>query len=117
MGYHPAMDSPLYFGGAIVLGAFLWFFCAYLCYVTAPKKHRRPVTWLILGIVFGPLAFAVLYLMPKGGVVPDTKTGAAASTGSASSGQAGGTGASHEHGGTGTKTQADLYEVPHKHKK
>jgi hypothetical protein len=113
------MDSTLYFGGAIVLGAFLWFFCAYLCYITAGKKHRRPVTWLILGIVFGPFAFAALYLMPKGGLAPAPASSGSASHGSSAAGGSGGGAPANESGAQhgGTKTQADLYEVPHKHKK
>ncbi len=111
------MDSTLYFGGAIALGAFLWFFCAYLCYITAPKKHRRPVTWLILGIVFGPFAFAALYLMPKGNLAPTHAASGSATHGSSGTG-AGGGAPDHESGAQhgGTKTQADLYEVPNKHK-
>ncbi len=107
------MDSSLYFGGALVLGAFLWFFCAYLCYITAGKKHRRPVTWLILGIFFGPIAFAALYLMPKGNLAP-----AGATSASAGRGSTGDAAPTHESGAQhgGTKTQADLYEVPNKHK-
>jgi uncharacterized membrane protein YedE/YeeE len=122
MGYHAAMDSSLYFGGAIVLGAFLWFFCAYLCYVTAGQKHRRPVTWLILGIIFGPIAFAVLYMMPKGNLAPAHNASTSAAQGSTGQGTTAAATSAHEHGSehdaehAGTKTQADLYEVPHKHK-
>ena len=112
------MDSTLYFGGAIALGAFLWFFCAYLCYITAPKKHRRPITWLILGIVFGPFAYAALYLMPKGHLAPAHAASGSAGHGSNAGGGTGGSAPDDESGAQhgGTKTQADLYEVPHKHK-
>jgi hypothetical protein len=65
------MDTPLLIGtGFVVLGFFVWLFCAYLCYTTAPRFRRRPVTWLILGIVFGPFALFALYLLPKGHVQP-----------------------------------------------
>ena len=89
-------------------GGFIWFFCAYLAYVTAGQRHRRPLTWGILGIIFGPIALFAVYLMPR-----------ATSTGRARRQRP----SRHDHAGTArrphapTKTQADLYEVPkHKHK-
>ncbi len=61
------MDTPTLVGtGFVVLGLFLWLFCAYLCYQAAPRFNRRPVTWAILGVIFGPFALFALYLMPKG---------------------------------------------------
>ena len=63
------MDTPTLVGTEfVVLGAVVWIFCAYLAYQTAPKFHRRPGTWGILGIVFGPFALFALYLLPKGHV-------------------------------------------------
>ena len=59
------MDVTPYFGGALILGFVVWLLCAYLCYQAAPRFRRRPVTWLILGLVFGPFALFALYLMPK----------------------------------------------------
>jgi hypothetical protein len=99
-------DMPIYYGGALILGAVIWFLCAYLAYQTAGQRQRRPLTWGILGIVFGPIALAAVYLMPKGNLVP--ATGAAAAT----------PGTAHDLAAHGqTKSQADLYEVPkHKHK-
>jgi len=98
---------PLYFGGALILGAFVWFFCAYLCYMGAGQRGRTPLNWGILGIVFGPIALFALYLMPHGH--------------GHSHGSAGSSGGSHggEHKttqGHQSQSQADLYEVP-KHKK
>ncbi len=103
---------PVYYGGALILGAVIWFLCAYLAYQTAGQRHRRPLTWGILGIVFGPIALAAVYLMPKGNLVPAGSAAASTTPGTA-----------HDpagHGSTAhgqTKSQADLYEVPkHKHK-
>ena len=92
---------PLYFGGALILGAFVWFFCAYLCYIGARQRGRTPLNWGIIGIVFGPIALFALYLMPHGH--------------SASGGSSGGAGHKAQQGHQ-SQSQADLYEVP-KHKK
>ena len=103
----PAMD--IYFGGALILGAFVWFFCAYLCYVGARQRNRTPLNWGILGIVFGPIALFALYLMPHG------HSSAAKASSSGSHTHPDGT-VHHEAHGHQTQSQADLYEVP-KHKK
>jgi hypothetical protein len=63
--------ETIYYGGAVILGLFVWLFCAYLAYQAAPRFHRRPRNWLILGIIFGPFALFALYLMPKGNVKPE----------------------------------------------
>ena len=64
-----AMDPTFLIGsGLVILGAVVWIFCAYLAYQTAPKFGRRPLTWGILGIIFGPFALFALYLLPKGHV-------------------------------------------------
>ena len=61
------IDTPTLLGtGFLVLGAFVWVFCAVLAYETAPKRGRRGLTWGILGIIFGPLALFALYLLPQG---------------------------------------------------
>ncbi len=89
----PVMPD-LYFIGAITLGVFLWFFCAYVCYLQAGRRRRRPLTWGILGIVFGPIALFALMLMPRGNLGAEAEGG-------------------HVSGPKGqTKTQAELYEVP-----
>jgi hypothetical protein len=89
----------IYYAGGLILGGVVWFLCAYYCYQVAPRFHRRPRNWAILGVLFGPIALMVLYVLPKGNVVSDKGRGA-------------------EPGKPGTKhdRQADLYEVPKKHK-
>jgi len=86
------MDTPTLIGtGFALLGLVLWILCAYLAYRQAPRFGRRPVPWLVLGIVFGPIALMALYVLPKG----------------------------HEpqHGAhKSSDPRADLYEVPHKKK-
>jgi multisubunit Na+/H+ antiporter MnhB subunit len=94
------MDTPTLVGtGFVVLGAVIWVLCAYYCYQVAPKFHRRASIWAVLGILFGPLALMALYVLPKGNVVSDKGRGA-------------------EPGRPGTKRdkQAEMYEVPKKHK-
>ena len=86
-----------YFGG-IILGTVLWILCAYYCYQVAPRFGRTARNWAILGIVFGPIALMVLYILPKGHHVSDKGRGA----------QPGQAGKKHD-------SQADLYEVPKKH--
>ncbi len=76
--------------GFVGLGLFIWFFCAYVAYQKAPERGRTPRNWLILGIVFGPIALMALYVMaPK----PRAKSKATA-----------------QH----RDPRADLYEVPKK---
>ena len=105
----PAM--PVGYVGAMILGGFVWFFCAYLAYMAAKQRHRRPLTWAILGIFFGPFALFAVYLMPPGHVHeghPATVDAHDHGTGTAH----------HEAHGHQSPTQADLYEVPkdkHKH--
>jgi len=89
--------EPMYTGGLVILGGVVWVLCAYYCYQVAPRFHRRARNWAILGIVFGPIALMVLYVLPKGNVVSDKGRGA-------------------EPGRPGTKhdPRGDLYEVPKK---
>ena len=68
----PAMDvdstTMLVGTGLFGLALFVWIFCAYLAYQTAPKRGRRAGVWAALAIVFGPLALFALYVMaPKAG--------------------------------------------------
>jgi hypothetical protein len=87
------MDTPTLLGtGFVALAAFVWFFCAYLAYQTAPKRGRRAVTWGILGVVTGPFALFALYLLPRGHVESHQAT----------------------HTKSRADTQAALYEVPKK---
>ena len=63
------MDPTFLIGsGLVILGGIVWIVCAYLAYQTAPKFGRRPLTWGVLGIIFGPFALFALYLLPKGHV-------------------------------------------------
>jgi hypothetical protein len=97
--------EPIYTGGLLILGAVVWVVCAVYAYRGAPKFGRRAGVWGALGIVFGPIALMVLYILPK-------KHGSGSgSSGSGSSGS----GSSHDPGSSHKKTQAELYEVP-KHK-
>jgi hypothetical protein len=57
--------SPIYTGGIIIVGAVLWIVCAVYAYRHAPDLGRTPLTWGILGIIFGPIALMVMYLLPK----------------------------------------------------
>jgi len=93
--------EPVYFGGALILGAVVWVVCAVYAYQGARKFGRRPAVWGALGIVFGPIALMILYILPK-------------QHGSGSSGSSGASGSSGS-GSSHKTTQADLYEVP-KHK-
>jgi hypothetical protein len=86
------MDTPTLVGtGFVILAGFIWIFCAYLAYQTAPKFGRGAGTWAVLGVIFGPIALMVLYILPKHQPAP-------------------GHGASHKH----EDAQAALYEVPKK---
>jgi len=103
--------------GLFIIGGAVWFICAYLAYVTAGKKRRRPLTWGILGIFFGPLAFAAVYVMPPGDMPVHHQPEAANDRGAAGHdhGTAGHEGSSHHPSHGQTQEQADNYEVPHKH--
>jgi multisubunit Na+/H+ antiporter MnhB subunit len=90
--------EPIYTGGLLILGAVVWFLCAYYCYQVAPRFHRNARNWAILGVFFGPIALMVLYVLPKGNYVSDKGSGAVP----------GKAGSSHHD------TRADLYEVPKK---
>jgi drug/metabolite transporter (DMT)-like permease len=83
------MDPFFYGAGLVIVGAVVWVVCAIYAYRGAPARRRNPVTWAILGVIFGPFALFALYLLPKGK-------------------HAGGS-------GDGNKDpRADLYEVPKK---
>ena len=89
----------VYYAGGLILGAVIWALCAYYCYQVAPRFHRRPRNWAILGIIFGPIALMVLYVLPKGNVVTDKGRGAVP----------GKPGTKHQ-----SSKQAELYEKPRK---
>ncbi len=106
--------------GLFIIGGAVWFICAYLAYVTAGKKRRRPLTWGILGIFFGPLAFAAVYVMPPGDMPAHHQQEAAHDHGAAGHDHGAAThdheASSHDPSHGQTQAQADNYEVPHKHK-
>jgi hypothetical protein len=103
------MDQPTLIGtGFFILAAVVWVLCAYYCYQVAPKFHRNPVTWGILGIIIGPIALMLLYILPKGHKVSDKGRGAVPGHPGSTPG--------HPSSSTRHDTQADLYEVPHKKK-
>ena len=98
--YTPDMDTPTLVGtGFVVLGGVIWLLCAYYCYQVAPRFGRRAGVWGILGILFGPIALMILYVLPKGHHVSDK-----------------GSGRSRARPATKHDRQAELYEVPKKHK-
>jgi hypothetical protein len=86
----------VYYAGGFILAAVVWVVCAYMAYQTAPKFGRGAGTWGVLGIIFGPIALMILYILPK--------HEPAAGHGSATAAHA-----------TQKDRQAELYEVPKKH--
>ena len=107
--------------GLFIIGGAVWFICAYMAYATAKQKRRRPLTWGILGIFFGPIAFAAVFMMPPGNMPSQhEETAAAHDHGSGShehpAGSADHDGSGHNPSHGQTQAQADNYEVPHKHK-
>jgi multisubunit Na+/H+ antiporter MnhB subunit len=59
------MDATLVGTGFVVLAAVVWVVCAVYAYQNAPKFGRNAVLWLILTLIFGPLALMFLYVLPK----------------------------------------------------
>lgn len=60
------MDTPTLIGtGFVVLGLVVWIVCAIYCYRMAPTFGRSAGLWAVLGIIFGPIALMILYVMPK----------------------------------------------------
>jgi hypothetical protein len=65
------VDTPTLIGtGLFVLGAVVWVVCAIYAYRMAPGFGRRAWTWAILGIIFGPIALMILYVLPKKPALP-----------------------------------------------
>ena len=50
------MDATLVGTGFVVLAAVVWVVCAVYAYQNAPKFGRNAILWLILTLIFGPLA-------------------------------------------------------------
>jgi hypothetical protein len=57
--------DPLLGTGLFILGAVVWFVCAIYAYRMAPGFGRSAVTWGFLGILLGPIALMILYVLPK----------------------------------------------------
>ena len=55
----------VYYAVGFILAAVVWVLCAYMAYQTAPKFGRWAGTWGVLGIIFGPIALMILYILPK----------------------------------------------------
>jgi len=84
------VDTPTLIGtGFVILGLVVWVVCAIYAYRNAPRFGRSPVRWGILGIIFGPIALMILYVLPKGHRESSGSTGR-------------------------SDPQAELYEVPRK---
>lgn len=65
------MDTPLLIGtGLFILGAVVWVVCAIYAYRMAPGFGRRAWAWGILGIILGPIALMILYVLPKKPALP-----------------------------------------------
>ena len=85
------MDTGFLIGsGLFILGAVVWVVCAIYCYRMAPTFGRSAGLWAVLGVIFGPIALMILYVLPKHAPLPG-------------------------HGKRSrADTQAALYEKPHK---
>ena len=60
------MDTPTLIGtGLFILGAVVWVVCAIYCYRMAPTFGRSAGLWAVLGVIFGPIALMILYVLPK----------------------------------------------------
>ena len=59
------MEPILIGSGLFILAAVVWVVCAIYAYRMAPGFGRGAVTWGILGIIFGPIALMILYVLPK----------------------------------------------------
>ncbi len=57
--------SPLIGTGIFILAAVVWVVCAVYAYRMAPSFGRGAWTWGILGIILGPIALMILYVLPK----------------------------------------------------
>ena len=94
------MDTPTLVGtGFVVLGAVVWVVCAIYAWRIAPTFGRSRGAWTVAAIILGPIALMILYVLPEGHHVSDK-----------------GRGARPGHAGSTKDHQAELYEVPKKHK-
>jgi hypothetical protein len=83
------LDPILIGSGFFILAAVVWVVCAIYAYRSAPGFGRGAWTWGILGLIFGPIALMILYVLPR----REPKPG---------------------HGKHRQDPQAALYEKPHK---
>jgi uncharacterized membrane protein YhdT len=61
------MDVPMLAGtGIVILGLVVWIVCAIQAHKLARKKHRSVPLWTALAIIFGPIAYFGLYVLPQG---------------------------------------------------
>ena len=59
------MDPILIGTGFFILAAVVWVVCAIYAYRTAPTFGRSALGWGIAGIILGPIALMILYVLPK----------------------------------------------------
>jgi hypothetical protein len=58
--------EPILIGtGLFILAAVVWVVCAIYAYRSAPGFGRSAWTWGILGLILGPIALMVLYVLPR----------------------------------------------------
>jgi hypothetical protein len=61
------MDTPTLVGtGFLIVGLVVWIVCAVLSYRLAPQRHRSQIGWTVAAVIFGPLAYFALYVLPPG---------------------------------------------------
>lgn len=91
---HSALMDPLVGTGFVITGLVVWAVCIWAAYQNAPRRGRRASVWVLLTVLFGPLAlFALMVMAPMHGH---------------------GSGASHAKESAHHDPRADLYEVPKK---
>jgi hypothetical protein len=65
------VDTPILIGtGLVILGAVVWVVCAIYAYRMAPTFGRSARTWAVLGVILGPIALMILYVLPKKPALP-----------------------------------------------
>lgn len=65
----------------VVVVVVVWVFCAIISAAIARGKNRSGFGWFMLGLCFGPLAFAVGFLPPLAAATPDAPAEQPAATG------------------------------------
>jgi hypothetical protein len=59
------MDPNLIGTGFFILAAVVWVVCAIYAYRMAPGFGRSAWGWGIAGIILGPIALMILYVLPR----------------------------------------------------